>query len=336
MKQKFLVADLNAIETRVAAWLSGCQSLMDVFIPRPGLPNGRDPYIDFASKIWGVPYDKLWNDLQGLNGKEAKKQAKIMRQTAKPGVLGAVYRMGGGGWANGKASYKDPETGEKIYDKVRTGLWGYAYAMGVEMDQEKAHMLVRIFRDAYPEIPQCWKLLEDSVMAVMDPEHPDTKRRVGPNGCVLIDRLNITGRLPLLRMRLPSGRRLHYLDAEILDTKMPWQDHEGNAVYRPALWYANEDQNTHKWSSVTTHGGKTFENAVQGIARDILAAKLLLFEENDMPVVLHVHDEGGSLVLDDPFSPTVERMIQIMSEPVSWAPGLLLGADGWEGSFYHK
>jgi hypothetical protein len=25
-----------------------------------------------------------------------------------------------------------------------------------------------------------------------------------------------------------------------------------------------------------------------------------------------------------------------MSAPIDWAPGLLLGADGFEGSFYHK
>jgi len=61
-----------------------------------------------------------------------------------------------------------------------------------------------------------------------------------------------------------------------------------------------------------------------------------MFEEADLPVHGHVHDEGISLVVDDPFSPGVDKMEEIMAQPVEWAKGLLLGADGFEDSFYHK
>ena len=67
-----------------------------------------------------------------------------------------------------------------------------------------------------------------------------------------------------------------------------------------------------------------------------LTGKVEDLEEHDMPVVLHVHDEGATLVPDDPFSPGLAEMVDIMSTPVDWAPGLLLGADGFEGQFYHK
>jgi DNA polymerase len=129
---------------------------------------------------------------------------------------------------------------------------------------------------------------------------------------------------------------LHYYDAFIRDTRMPWDDSEGKPVYRPTLWYAHEDQITHQWGITHTHGGKQFENIVQGIARDVLAVKLIDFEEHDLPVCLHVHDEGACMVPNDPFSPGLPEMIDIMSTPVDWAPGLLLGADGFEGSYYHK
>ena len=341
---RFNVCDLNAIETRVGAWFSQCQALMDVFTPLPGLPNGRDPYLDFASRMYGVPYETLYHDLHNKQDKKKQAEAKFKRQMAKVGVLAAIYRQGGGGWgrsSDGYLDHTDDCPGGKhcgcpmVYDKVKTGLWNTAENMGVIMTQEEAHQIVRSFREAYLEIPACWKMLEDVVMDVL--KGTNTVRRVGPGGCVTIDKINIEGCGALLRIQLPSGRYLHYLDARIENCLMPWKDGDGNDVYREALVYAGQNQKTDQWDIwVQSHGGKLFENIVQGIARDILAVKLLEFEDREMPVVGHVHDEGICLVPDDPFSPTVKDMVRIMSTPVDWAPGLLLGADGFEGSFYHK
>lgn len=336
--ERLEVADLNAIETRVAAWLSGCQSLLKVFEPLPDRPNGRDPYLDFAVKMTGLPYEKLDADLHSKD-ETIKSTAKRHRQIAKPGVLGAVYRLGGGGWGFSKDSgYIDPETGEKVYDKIKTGLFGYADAMGVSMELKQAHEVVRIFRDSYPEIPQFWYQLEEAVADVLNPKAVNTIRKVGPNGCITFDKINITGRFPLLRMQLPSGRFLHYFDARIENTIMPWKNSEtGEDVYKPTLVYAGMNQKTKQWENYTTsHGGKLLENGTQAVARDVLAVKLMLFEENDLPVVLHAHDEGGCQVLDDAFSSDYRQMEEIMSRPISWAPGLLLGAEGFSSKFYHK
>lgn len=305
-------------------------------------PNGKDPYLDFASKMYGLPYEVLFMDKEGENGEGRQVEAKRKRQVAKPGVLGAIYRLSGGQWGHNKYG-----------DRIKTGMWGYAENMGVEMTQEQAHEIVRMFRQAYVEIggvPDMsigfpggiWYRLEDAVSQVMHPDHPQTVRQIGPNGCVTIDRINFEGRNSMMRMHLPSGRYLHYLDARLEDCKMPWtrKNEETGAeedVYRESLVYAGTNQDTKQWDIwVQTHGGKLFENLVQGIARDVLATKLLEFEANDLPVHLHVHDEGGCLVPDTPISPTVSDMIAIMSTPIPWAPGLLLGADGFEDFFYHK
>jgi DNA polymerase bacteriophage-type len=210
------------------------------------------------------------------------------------------------------------------------------------MEQKEAKIIIDVFRASYPEIcgtgysgqmKGIWVQLEEAVFDVMDGQ--DTRRRVGPGGSILIDKLNIQGRDPLLRIHLPSGRKLHYMDASVQPTAMPWENREGGTDYRPALHYYQEDEKG-LWRDTHTHGGKIFENIVQGIARDVLAVKLLMFERADIPVVGHVHDEGISLVAKDPFSPGLPEMVDIMSEPVDWAPSLLLGADGFEGSFYHK
>lgn len=324
MNYRLNVCDLNAIETRVGAWLAQCDSLLRVFEPRPGKPNGNDPYLEFAVKLTGIPYEKLEADIKSEDV-AIKALAKEYRQQAKPGLLAAIYRQGGGQWGK-----------DKHGDKIKTGLWGYAANMGIDLTQQQAHNIVRMFREAYPEFPACWKALEIAVSDVM--KGTNTTRYIGPNNCIKIDKINIEGRYPIMRMQLPSGRYLHYFDARLEICEMPWDDKEtGEKAKRESLVYASVDQDTKQWDVWTqTHGGHTFQNAVQGIARDALACKLLEFEENDMPVILHVHDEGVCLVPDDPFSPTVEDQIRVMSKKMDWAPGLLLGADGFQGDFYHK
>jgi len=339
------VCDLNAIETRVAAWVAQCGSLLKVF------EDKRDPYLDFANKMTGIPYDKLAADIKSKDPK-IKAEAKRHRQIAKPGVLGAVYRLGGGRWGR-----------DKNGDKIKTGLWGYAEAMGVDMEMKQAHEVVKIFREAYIEIggsPNSdigfiggiWYILEDAVMDVLKGER--TIRKVGPEDCIVIDKVTIEGREPMLRIKLPSGRYLHYMDASIQSVKMPWTqkknmpvefDEHGNGtkyeeqdvdVYKPGFTYYGKDQHTDQWTLIVSHGGKIFENIVQAIARDVLADKLLEFEQLGLEVVGHVHDEGICLSDDDPFAPGVMEMEKIMNTPVQWAPSLPLGSDGFEGYFYHK
>ena len=324
--KRFNVCDLNAIETRVGAWVAQCEPLLKVFA------EGRDPYLDFASKMYGIPYEKLAEDYSGKNGKEAKIEAKRMRQIAKPGVLGAVYRLGPGGWGY-----------DKNGDKIKTGLWGYAEAMGIDMPQEQAVQVVKIFREAYNEIVKVWFALEKAVGDVLN--GAQTVRFVGPNDAIRIDKLTIEGRKPLLRIQLPSGRYLHYFDAEIMDVQKPWKvktvDDETGVeeevwAHGPSFTYYGKNQKTDQWDLIVSHGGKIFENIVQAIARDVLADKLLEFEQAGLQVVGHVHDEGICLTDDDPFAPGVMQMEAIMDRPVAWAQSLPLGSDGFEDYFYHK
>lgn len=324
--KRFNVCDLNAIETRVGAWVAQCEALLKVFL------EGRDPYLDFASKMYSIPYEKLEADFKGLNGKEAQIEAKTMRQIAKPGVLGAVYRLSGGA-----VGY------DQNGDEIKLGLWGYAEAMGVEMSLKQALEVVKMFRESYPEIVQVWFDLEEAVADVL--KGKQTVRYIGPDNAIKIDKLTIEGRNPILRIQLPSGRYLHYVDAEIMDVQKPWKVKEVDEdtgvetevwAHGPSFTYYGKNQKTDQWDLIVSHGGKIFENIVQGIARDVLADKLLEFEAAGLPVVGHVHDEGICLTDDDPFAPGVQEMKKIMDTPVSWAQSLPLGSDGFEDYFYHK
>jgi DNA polymerase bacteriophage-type len=319
---EFAVADENAIETRVAAWVANCPALLDVF------HKGRDPYLDFAVKMTQIVYEKLAADIKSKDPL-IKAAAKRHRQVAKPGVLGCVYRMSGG------------EIVMRDGVPVKTGLWGYSENMGVEMDQETAHEVVRIFRESYKEIVEFWYLIEKLVAEVLN-SSGKVVRTCGPNGCIKIDKVTIEERDPLLRIQLPSGRYLHYMDASIQPTKMLWKqrDEEGNQtvdVYKPSLVYSGQDQKTHQWAVVTSHGGKLFENIVQGIARDVLAHVMLIIQnERGMIAVGHVHDECIVEKSTDPFAPGLLEMEWIMSQSIPWAEGLPLKADGFQSQIYHK
>lgn len=316
---RFNVCDLNAIETRVSAWVAGCAGLLKVF------EEGKDPYLDFATKMTQIPYENLAADIKSKDP-AVKAAAKRHRQVAKPGVLGCVYRLGGG--QMGKTKKGDP---------VKQGLWGYAENMGVDLTQETSHQIVKVFRGSYEEIPDFWVAIEKAIADVLELGTTNVKRQLGPGGCIKFDKIPIKDRHPVLRIQLPSGRYLHYVDARIESCKMPWEDSEGKEVYKKTLVYASTDQVTKQWGIVTAHGGKTFENIVQGIARDVLAESLLRFEnEKDLPVCGHVHDEGISETEDDCFAPGVEDMQAVMSQTISWAPGLPLKADGFSGPYYHK
>lgn len=331
MSRRINACDLNAIETRVAAYLCQCEPLNQVFLPCPGKPNGNDPYLDFAGKMNGISYNVLENDYHSKD-KAIKAEAKRKRQVAKPAVLGCVYELSGG----------HIEIDKRTGRLHKTGLLDYAEKMGIDLSEKLANDSVRAFREVYKEIRQGWYDLERIVAEVLEEGTTRVKREWGPGGIIKFDKLVIRseGAEPknILRIQLPSGRYLHYFDARIEITKMPWKNRDtGEDVWKPTLVYSGTNQDTHQWGNhVTSHGGKILENIVQGFARDVLALKLLLFEDAGFLVVGHVHDEGIAETSDDPIAPGVKEMIEIMNRPIAWAPGFLIGSDGFESVYYHK
>jgi DNA polymerase len=57
-------------------------------------------------------------------------------------------------------------------------------------------------------------------------------------------------------------------------------------------------------------------------------------EKAGYPIVMHVHDE---IIMDVPKDfGTIEEVNKIFGEPIDWAPGLPLKADGYTCSYYQK
>ena len=128
----------------------------------------------------------------------------------------------------------------------------------------------------------------------------------------------------VLFIRLPSGRRLAYARPRIE------ADDEG----RDGITYADVKEKEGALIRLRTYGGKLVENIVQAIARDCLAAAMTRLEAEGYQIVMHIHDE---VVIECPADACdLDNVCRIMGQPIDWAPGLILTADGYITDYYKK
>lgn len=129
----------------------------------------------------------------------------------------------------------------------------------------------------------------------------------------------------VLLIQLPSGRKLSYIRPKI-------ESHE--TFSGDKITYEGMEQTSKQWTRLDTYGPKLVENIVQATARDCLREAMFRVENAGYHIVMHVHDE---LVLDIPKDKaTIEEINSLMGQPITWAPGLPLKADGYECSYYMK
>lgn len=221
-----------------------------------------------------------------------------------------------------------PEYALRQKGKVATLALGYqggygslismgALKMGIS--EEDLPDIVRRWRGSNRRIVDLWYSVENAAINVVK-----TGRPAGVRGLIFaLEGDHTTGQF-FLTITLPSGRKLYY--AKPFLSPNQW----GN----DSLHYYGMNQTSKKWEVVDTYGGKLVENCVQAIARDCLAENIERLEAAGFPVVFHVHDE---VVIDvENEKADLDVVCQIMSQPIPWAPGLPLKADGWVGSYYTK
>lgn len=186
-------------------------------------------------------------------------------------------------------------------------------ALDMGLEEEELQPLVDAWRAANPAIVKFWKDAEKAFKSAMD-----NKPVILHNGVGFIKKSGI------LFIKLPSGRGIAYVRPRLGINKF------GTA----SITYMGLNQTKKTWERIETFGGKLVENIVQAVARDCLAESIIKLEDKGYEINFHVHDE---VIIDAPFGyGSVEEVTNIMSEPVSWAPGLSLRADGYETPFYRK
>ena len=192
-------------------------------------------------------------------------------------------------------------------------------ALDMGLSEEELPDIVSRWRDANKRIRDLWYAMEAAAVSVIQNGTP-----TGLHNILLAREVDHSNGLDFLTIRLPSGRKLYYANPSLGVNQ--W----GN----PSIMYKGMDQTTRKWKQIETYGGKLVENCVQAIARDCLAEAIERLEAMGYAVVFHVHDE---VVIEcTPDRADLDRVAAIMSQPLTWAPDLPLGADGWIGEFYKK
>ena len=207
------------------------------------------------------------------------------------------------------------------------------------LTEEEMQGLVTAWRAASPTIPRLWRRVEDAAKAALATpgrrcsvlrKYRDVERarrnEALTGGRYYSEEFNAGGAVctywrdkDALRCKLPSGRILTYWGARLED---------GGIVFM------GQDQTTRKWMKMETFGGRLVENIVQAFARDCLAEALLRLDEAGFSTVFHVHDE---IIAEEPTNGrTYEDMAAVMGQPIDWAPGLLLKAEGYATEFYRK
>lgn len=192
-------------------------------------------------------------------------------------------------------------------------------ALDMGLAEEELPDIVAKWREASPHIRELWYAIENAaIAAVRDCRESVVKKVVFRRECDAV-----TG-VDFMTVQLPSGRKLFYPNPQIVTNKFS----------KPAVSYMGTGDKTAQWGRLETYGGKLTENIVQAIARDCLAVTLVRLERAGYPVVMHIHDEA---VTDCPENlAELDKLCDIMRQPIPWADGLILNADGFVGDYYKK
>lgn len=201
------------------------------------------------------------------------------------------------------------------------GSSGALIAMGaLDMGLEEKELpdVVRRWRNANKRITDLWYGIENAVIKLME-----TGETQGLKGIIFSREIDLIYGQDFLTIKLPSGRKLYYPKPHLKE----------NRFGSNALHYFGVNQTTKKWEVQETYGGKLVENIVQAISRDCLAVTLKRLETEGMQTVMHIHDEA---VIDADPNVDLDKVCELMGQPIEWAPGLLLKAAGFESGYYMK
>jgi DNA polymerase len=299
----FLGADFSQIEARVLAWLAGQTDVLEAFA------SGRDLYCEEASKIYGY---------------EVTKQHKNERLVGKVAVLALGFGGGIGAFAEMSKGYGLDLSGvyEPLWrttNEIERLLANEAYERfcrtakkGIVSINKNAALVADIIkqrrRNGNKAIVNYWSRVEAAVRMAIQNSSLQSKS--------VFSTEKIGNRL-FLTCRLPSGRKLYYLDPHIS---------EGS------IRYTGLDPKTKQFKIQSTYGGKLVENIVQAVARDIMAEAMYRLE-NKYPTAFTVHDE--LVCLSESFFGENEFKRLVLQTP-KWAVGLPIGVETWSGDRYGK
>jgi DNA polymerase len=188
--------------------------------------------------------------------------------------------------------------------------------------ESEAKTYVRMFRQSRPRLTTAWKEFENASLLAMT-----NQGDIFQAGSMPIAFQKIRG---FLKMTLPSGRSIYYPEVEL---KNGLSRFDGRTVTEIHSGWVNSQ--THQWGTRTLSGPLLFQNAIQGLCRDLLIEAQIRLESAGYVQIGSVHDEAITL-LDEAQKDSLEDIQRIMNELPGWAKGFPLKSSGYVGRRYKK
>lgn len=301
----FICSDYSAIEAVVLAMLAGESWRGQVF-----RTHGRI-YEMSAAKITGIPFEDF------LKYKRDTGDHHPMRKK-----IGKVAELASGfaGWLGAwKAFGADKHMGSDREIKDAILAW-----------REASPNIVEFWGGQVRKHPHRWEWrhdmygLEGAAIAAIQ----------NPGQCFEFRSIKYGVKNDVLYCELLSGRKLCYHQPQLTPVRCSRSDlHTLQISYMG--WNSDYKKGPKGWMRLETYGGKLTENVVQATARDILTHAMKNLDAAGYDIVLHIHDEVVTEVLEDRGSiEDVERIMAIMPE---WARDWpIKAAGGWRGKRYRK
>ena len=242
----------------------------------------------------GRVYEDMAATIFGVSASEIVKGSKE-RHVGKEAVLGLGYQMG--------------------WSKFQMRCASQAK---VDLSDDQAREAVTAYRAKNDQIVSLWRDMEQGALSATNLK--PVKLRGGKIQFFRVD--------DWLVMRLPSKRTLKYFQPRVVVRDTPW------GTTKECVQITGMNSVTRQWETQYLYGGLLVENAVQAIARDLLADAMLALDAAEYPIVLTVHDE----VVMEPENGfgSKEDVERIMQTVPSWAEGCPVTVEGWEGERYRK
>ena len=171
---------------------------------------------------------------------------------------------------------------------------------GLDLSEEDAEAVTVAWRAQYSEIVRGWKLCHAALGHIYD----GVEQPIDPWGLCVTCAEGI---------RLPTGRIIRYPDLRSEHN----EDGSKEWVY---------GQGRHK---ARIYAGKVDENAVQALARDVIAGNALdFFKLTKLRPALMVHDELVYVVPESDAEAALSELQKIMRTPPNWWPELVTWSEG--------
>ena len=234
---------------------------------------------------------------------------------------------------------KDTHPVERFTGKTCELACGYQGSVGAwrkfdssdRFDDDEVRSIVSKWRINHPKIVNFWNDIDNKFFHVVQnggEEKVGEFIRVGKAGSFAY-------------MEAPNRKRIWYANPSVAMAMPGWHNESedeacalGVCDCKPILQARYMSWKAGGWRSTYTYGGKLTENACQFVSRELLREAQTRVTKAGFDVVLSIYDE---LLTEMPFGVgSVSELVSIMEQPVSWAPGWPVRADGWEGRRYKK